>query len=177
MSSSDRIHIDPKEEEISTTVMNKISSFVKKYSIIIALVTYFGVDKGLVQFFKDADQALKNPKTMSEKYSKDSLNFVNRISVLEMRVDRQDQVDKIQDDEITHIMTGVSIVSGTIKDELEIEYIWGYKVYKTNPGNMYVFKADNKYDMMTPLSLQADWHEKMFWYTPIGTSNKTPLEK
>ena len=92
-------------------------------------------------------------------------------------MDTKDQEIKILQDEITHVMTGVSIISGCIKDELDIEYIWDYKVYLTNPGNKYIFESDKKYEMITPLSLQTDWHEKQFWYTPIGVSNKLPLEK
>lgn len=165
------------KEKLSTTVMNKVASFVKKYAIIISLITYFGIDKGMMQFFEDGAAALKNPKEMATKYTKDSTKFVNRIDALEMKVKIMNQEIKMLKDIDTHIMTGLSILSDCTKEELELKHIWDFKVYETNPGNMWVFRTDKKYPMRTPLSLKVDWQEHIFWYTPIGHSNRIPLEK
>lgn len=162
-------------EQLTNTILSKLGAFAKKYSIVIALITYFGIDKGAMQFFKDADAAMKNPKEMQEKYSRDSTLFVNTIHTIDMQVKSQAQEIKMLEDKVLHLSVGLSIATDCFKEELDIATIWDQKVYKTNPGNMWIFRAD-KYEIRTPLSLQPDWHERQFFYQPIGSTTKIKLK-
>lgn len=130
---------------------------------------------GVFSFFGTVKTALENPAEIKAKYKVDSAAFTNTILLLEIKVNKQNQEIKILKEEFAHLKTGMSITSDCLKDELDITTVWDHKVYKTNPGNLWVFKAD-KYDIRTPLSLQPDWHEKQFFYQPIGSVTKIPLE-